>query len=277
MADETNSQEEITDTIQSAPVPALNAEWLSSLSHELRSPLAVIQGYATLLLRHEERITPEERSEFLQAITEGSDRMASVLDSLLDVASLEMGTVLFHPLPFDLFQFVQSMLMIEQQKYPASTFSLILKDEDASTISVHQRHCVVQGDRLLLQKMLIQLLDNAHKYTTTSSSITITLAFQGFDQSIGQVPPRIHAYMQEREQHVVQLSIRDEGIGLANADFERIFERFERVDMQLTSSVSGLGLGLTLCKYIIALHDGVIWVESLPGQGSTFHMLFPTA
>lgn len=277
MNDETNSQEEIAHTMQFVPTPVLNAEWLASLSHELRSPLAAIQGYATLLLRHEGRITPEEDYEFLQAITEGSNRLNSVLDSLLDVASLEMGTMSFHPLPLDLLQLVQGTLATEQQKYSESTISLIVKDEYDAMSSTQQRHCIIQGDQALLQKLLMQLLDNAQKYTATSPSITVTLTSQGCDQDTGQVPPRIHAYIQKHTQHLVQLSIRDEGIGISNADSERIFERFERVDIQLTSPVSGLGLGLTLCKYIVALHDGVIWVESFPGEGSTFQMLFPTA
>ena len=277
MNDETNSQEEIAHTMQFAPTPTLNAEWLASLSHELRSPLAAIQGYATLLLRHEGCIAPEEHHEFLQAITDGSNRLNAVLDSLIDVASLEMGTISFHSLPLDLLQLVQDTLATEQQKYSESTISLIVKDEYDVMSSAQQRHCIIQGDQVLLQKLLMQLLDNAQKYTATSPSIMVTLTSQGFDQDTGQIPPRIHSYIQEHKQHLVQLSIRDEEIGISNADSERIFERFERVDMQLTSPVSGLGLGLTLCKYIVALHDGVIWVESFPGKGSTFQILFPTA
>lgn len=256
-------------------IPALNAEWLASLSHELRSPLTAIQGYTTILLRHEERITPEEHHEFLQAIAEGSNRLNSVLDRFLEVASLEMGTTSFHPLPLDLLQLVQDVLAAELQKYPESTISLIVKDDHDSIIPVQQRQCVIQGDLSLLQKMLIQLLDNAQKYTNTSPSITVTLATQILDQHTEQIPPRIHGYIQEHQQRFVHVFVQDNGIGISNADYERIFERFERADMQLTRPISGLGLGLTLCKYIVALHDGTIWVESLPGKGSTFHMLFP--
>jgi signal transduction histidine kinase len=275
MKNEKNTREEIANTIQAPATLALNAEWLANLSHELRSPLATIQGYATLLLRHAERITPEEQHEFLEAIAEGSNRIASVLDSLLDVASLEMGTIPFHPHPLDLHQLVQNVLAAEQQKYPESTISLRMQD---GTMISEQRHpCIIRGDRLLIHKMLRQLLDNAQQYVTASTfpSITITLAFQEFEQPIGPVPPQIRTYMQEHQPPFVHLSVRDEGVGIPNTAYERIFERFERIDMQLTSPVSGLGLGLTMCKYIVALHNGVIWVESLPNKESTFQILFP--
>lgn len=276
MENEKDVREERDNTSQPFSHSIPNAEWLANLSHELRSPLAAIQGYVTLLLRHETRITPEEHHEFLEAIAEGSNRMASVLDSLLDAASLEMGTISFHPISFDLLQLIYNILAEERQKYPESTISLLLKNKNTALISEQPHHYMILGDRLLIQKMLLQLLNNACKYTSTLPSITITLAPQAPDQQTKPVPARIHTYIQEHQQSLLQLSIQDEGIGIPSEDYERIFERFERVDMQLTSPVSGLGLGLTMCKYIVELHDGVIWVESLPNQGSVFQIIFPT-
>jgi two-component system phosphate regulon sensor histidine kinase PhoR len=91
-----------------------------------------------------------------------------------------------------------------------------------------------------------------------------------------QIPPQIRTQLSGgKDQQLVELSIQDHGIGIPIADHERIFERFERVDMQLTRQVTGLGLGLTMCKYIVALHHGAIWVESTLNEGSTFHVLFP--
>ena len=276
MGNEKDIREERDNAIQThSPHSIPNAEWLANLSHELRSPLAAIQGYVTLLLRHETRITPEELHEFLEAISEGSTRMATVLDSLLDVASLEMGATSFRPFSFDLLQLVYDIIAEERHKYPDSTISLLVKNECAMLINERLHHYMILGDRLLIQKLLLQLLDNARKYTSTLPSITVTLASQALDQPIKTVPARIYAYIQEHKQPLVQLSIRDEGIGIPSEDYERIFERFERVDMQLTSPVSGLGLGLTMCKHIVKLHNGVIWAESLPDQGSVFQIILP--
>src|SRR5215468_5182347 len=95
--------------------PTLNPEWLASLSHELRSPLTAIQGYASMLLRHNERISPEERQEFLQAITQSSNRMSGMIDRFLDIANLEAGVTIPHPQPIDLSQLLQEVLLAEQQ------------------------------------------------------------------------------------------------------------------------------------------------------------------
>ena len=209
MENEKDVREERDNTTQTFSHSTPNAKWLANLSHELRSPLAAIQGYVTRLLRHETHITPEEHHEFLEAIAEGSTRMTSVLDSLLDVDSLEMGVTSFHPFPFDLLQLVYDILAEERHKYPESTISLLVKNERAALISGQPRHYIILGDRLLIQKMLLQLLDNARKYTSTLPSITVTLASQALEQQIKPVPARIYTYIREHKQPLVQLSIRE--------------------------------------------------------------------
>jgi len=276
MKDDLNSQTEQDASTKDISASTLNAEWLANLSHELRSPLATIRGYATLLLRHEENIAPEEQHEFLQAIVDGSGRMSAVLTTMLDMAALEMGTISYHPHMLDLLNMIQMLLVSEQQKYPESTISL-LQEEYVDNHGEHPVPYVVHGDSVLMQKLLTQLLDNAQKYTTTLPRITIRLSLQEVNQSIGQIPVPLRSSWLEHSRRVVHLSIRDEGIGIPASAHEHIFERFARLDLQLISPVSGMGLGLTICKYIVALHNGVLWVESVLEKGSTFHLLFPAA
>lgn len=264
--------QEISPT--SAPL-TLNPEWLASLSHELRSPLTAIQGYASMLLRHHERITPEERQEFLQAISQSSNRMASVLDRFLDIANLEAGVIKLHSQPIDISQLVQEVFLAEQQEYPNNKVSLTINQESNPTLPPDQHQFIINADATLIHKMLVQLMDNAQKYSDARTPIEVTLSSTSLNQKRMQIPPRIREQLPEEDQQFVELSIQDQGIGIPITDHERIFERFERVDMQLTRQVSGLGLGLTMCKYIVALHNGVIWVESIPGEGSTFYVLFP--
>ena len=277
--DETNAHEEPADATQHPQDPsALNAEWLASLSHELRGPLTAIQGYTSMLLRHKDRISSEERQEFLQAISEGSGRMAAVLDRFLDIANLEAGTIQLHSQLVDMNQLVRDVFLTTQQEWPDKNLSLTFKQESNPTLPPGQHGFVINADILLMRKMLIQLLDNAQKYSTARTPIEVTLSCTSLRQSYTHIPARIRAQLLTGEdQRLVELSIRDHGIGIPIADHERIFERFERVNMQLTREVTGLGLGLTLCKYIVALHHGAIWVESTPGEGSTFHVLFPAA
>jgi signal transduction histidine kinase len=266
---------------------ALNAEWLASLSHELRSPLTAIQGYTSLLRRHDTRISSEERQEFLQAISEGSNRIAFILDRFLDIANLEAGTIQLHLLPVDLVQLVREVLFTTQQECPDNNVSFTVNQGSGPSLLPNQDPFVINADASLIHKMLIQLLDNAQKYSAVSTPIEITLSYTSLSQKFRPIPPQIRAQLLEQDQGLdqgqglalpllIELSIQDHGIGIPRADHERIFERFERVDMQLTREVSGLGLGLTMCKYIVALHHGAIWVESTPGEGSTFHVLFPT-
>jgi signal transduction histidine kinase len=277
--DETNAHGEPANVTQHPQnPPALNAEWLASLSHELRGPLTAIQGYASMLLRHQDRISSEERQEFLQAISKGSGRMASVLDRFLDIANLEAGTIQLHPQPVDMKQLVRDVLLATQQEYPDKNLSLTFKQESNPTSPLDPHGFVINADILLIRKMFTQLLDNAQKYSNARTPIEVTLSCTSLSERYMQIPSRIRAQLPGGEdQRLVELSIRDHGIGIPIADHERIFERFERVDMQLTREVTGLGLGLTMCKYIVSLHHGAIWVESTPGEGSTFHVLFPAA
>lgn len=254
---------------------ALNAEWLASLSHELRSPLTAIQGYTSILLRYKGRISSEECQEFLQAISEGSGRIATVLDRFLDIANLEAGNIQLHLHPVDMVQLVREVLLIAKQESSNTNLAVTFKQERDPALPQDQNLFVINADASLMVKMLMQLLDNAQKYSTVPTPIEVTLSCTFLSQRLLQIPPRIRTQLPGHDQRLVELSIQDHGIGIPIADHERIFERFERVDTQLTREVSGLGLGLTICKYIVALHHGAIWVESILGQGSTFHMLFP--
>ena len=259
-----------------APVPSvLNAEWLASLSHELRSPLTAIKGYASILLRHKDRVSSQERQEFLEAISEGSERIATVLDRFLDLANLEAGSIQLHPVSVDLVQLVQEAFLRIRQECPDNNFTLAFKQEHDPVFPLDQDLFVINADASLIYKMLLQLLDNAQKYSVAGTPIEVTLSCTSLSQRLAQLSPHIRAQLPEEDQRLVELTVQDHGIGIPIADHERIFERFERVDMQLTREVSGLGLGLTICKHIVALHHGAIWVESTPGQGSTFHVVIP--
>jgi signal transduction histidine kinase len=259
----------------------LNAEWLASLSHELRSPLAAIQGYTSLLLRYDLHLSREDHQEFLQAIREGSDRMAVVLDRFFDLAQLEAGAVQLHLAPLNIVQLVQDAvrmyrLGVESPLVENKCISLVVREEGAEPVGDGVAGpFMIMGDQALLQKMLFHLLDNAYKYAPAESAIEITIASSVFSRLQSALPPQVSAHMPLKGVPFVDVSIRDQGIGIASTDQRRIFERFQRVDLALNRSITGLGLGLTISKAIVDLHQGIIWVESVPEVGSTFHIVLP--
>ncbi len=252
----------------------LHSEMLATLSHELRSPLASIKGYVTTLLRHDQQISVSERRTFLEAINEGSNRLEQVINRLMELAQLEAGTVSLQLTAVDLGQLVEEVMTMAARRY---TERIDVPAEQR--FSFEQWDCakqqasepvIIQADRHRLRMMLENLIDNALKYSAPDSRIEIILTRRCIDEqhlaAAGEAPLQVE---------MVELCVRDHGIGIAPDQIEHIFERFQRVDMQLTRQDEGLGLGLAICKRIVDLHRGSLWAESQPGRGSTFHVLLP--
>lgn len=277
----------------------LKAELLAVVSHELRSPLTSVKGYAATLLRHERRISREERHEFLLAIHDASQRLEAVTDRLLKMSQLETSTVTLQRSPVDLVYVVREAISAKEQdsgevdslvpepyqRQPRAACTFVLHIED---VHGHPTDSVplIYADRRLLREILDHLLENAMQYSPGGGTIEIGLRTKGPEQMalLAQElarPPVIHrnpiVFPPEwaSDQPCVELWVQDHGIGIAEAHLEQIFQRFYRIDTSLTREVNGLGLGLTICQQIIALHNGLLWVESQEGQGSTFHVLLP--
>ncbi len=235
-----------------AGTTAFITELLSSMSHELRSPLASIKAYATTLLRRDQRLSRAQRQEFLLAIDQASDRLAVVIEHLLEMAQLETGTLEGRgggPGPEELF---------------------------------------IQADRHQLRRVLDHLLENAINYSPESGTIDVVLRplptserrersdvsphrdDAGCDGQTTSMPPTLPG-----DQELVEISVRDHGMAIPAEHLAQIFEPFYRVDTRLSREVNGLGIGLAICKRIVELHGGRIWVESTVGAGTTFHVWLP--
>lgn len=258
----------------------LNAEWLTTLSHELRSPLATIHGYATLLESYDNKLSAKERKEFLQLITEGSNRLVGLLDMLFAVAQFESGQVKLSVSSIDLVQFIQELLppaLQDDQSFIYDHTRFILREERG--LLPASQPILLEADRSLLRQLLMHLLENAQKFSLEGSPIHVVVAVIDPQQlhTAGRFPVHMLAQLpaQEQAQPMIELQVQDYGVGIPVEYHERIFDRFQRVNVQLTREENGLGLGLALCKYIVSLHHGLIWVESMPGSGSIFHVLLP--
>jgi signal transduction histidine kinase len=215
----------------------LQDDFVATISHELRTPLGFIKGYTTTLLREDTKWDNETRREFLIIIDEETDRLCELIDNLLDSSRLQSGT-----------------LRMEFQKMKLGT---ILKDVclRAQSLDEHQdielditnSDMQVQVDPTRFAQVIENLLSNARKYAP-SSIVKIAL---------------------HRDNSHAQISVKDNGPGIDPDHLDHIFNRFYRVPNN-TSSVRGTGLGLFICRRIIDAHNGEIYAESTPGEGSTF-------
>lgn len=285
-----------TDALREAD--RLKAELLGTVSHELRSPLTAIKGYAATLLRHERRLPREERREFLEAIGEASDRLEVIINRLLEMSQLETGSIVPHCAPVDAAQVAREAIAVAEQRVytnEPSIYRFVLRLPDEGTQGGQHAPLLVEADPRLLRDVLDNLLENAIKYSPEGGSIEVTIGMRRTDGS-DSAPAATDALVVAEQagearqagaagevEHAAAVSspdmleivVRDTGVGIPAEHLGRVFERFHRVDMRLTREVDGLGLGLAMCKRIAELHGGAIWAESAPGEGSAFHLLLP--
>ncbi|GCE30161.1 hypothetical protein KDA_56450 [Dictyobacter alpinus] len=252
----------------------LNAEWLASLSHELRNPLATIKGYTTLLMRHHGQLSSEEQYELLQSIASGSEQLSYVINMLQEIAEFEANLVPFRPHPIDASMLVHDVVMEMQRDDQPRAIADRAIQITVSELANEPEKRLILADQGLLRRLLFHLIENAHKFSPDPSPIQITITYF-LPAPSNPLPEHLHADKEVLQQPLLELRIQDSGIGIPEEDLERIFERFQRVNLTLIREVNGLGLGLTLCKYIVALHHGLIWAESTLGANSTFHVLLP--
>lgn len=224
----------------------IKSRLLSTVSHELRTPLASIKGFATTLLRQDVEWDEESRREFLSIIDEESDRLSELIGNLLDMSRIEAGELPVEPEPTNL------RPMIEDT---AAAFKM-MAGEHRLEVDLPPDLPLVMADPRRTRQVLRNLVENAVKYSPDGAEILIS-ARPGPGE--------------------LQVSVADKGIGIDAEHREHIFDRFYQVDGASTRKVGGSGLGLSISKAIVEAHGGAIWVDSQPGEGSTFHFTLPLA
>ncbi len=236
----------VRDITRFRAADVLKDTFISVVSHELKTPVAIIKGYAETLSRPEARNNPLLVDEMLTAITEESDRLARLVDDLLDASRLQAGGLSFEEIAedIDLREIARRVIERHTSRSPRHQLSLDFP-ADFPTI---------RGNAQRLEQVLDNLVSNALKYAPRGG------------------PVHIHGAATPAE---VLLSVRDQGVGIPLEEQERIFDRFYRVEGPETRAVAGTGLGLYLTRAIVRAHGGRIWVQSAPGQGSTFFIALP--
>jgi two-component system OmpR family sensor kinase len=220
-------------------------QFTSDASHELRTPLTVMKGETDLVLRRPRLL--DDYKSVLESNLEEIDRMTRIVDELLFLSRADMGEVRVESLPVAMESLVED---IHRQA------KLLAQDRNIEVLLGTVMPVVVQGDDLRLRELLLNLVENAMKYSYPGGKVEIALLNDG------------------RE---ARLSVTDYGIGIAPADHKKIFQRFFRTDVARGHTKKGTGLGLAICSWIAELHKGRVEVKSALGQGSTFTVVLPLA
>ena len=220
---------------------ALRREFSANVSHELKTPLTSITGFAELM---KEGMVPKEKmQEFSGDIYRESRRLIDLVDDIIQLSRLDEGTANFSKSPVDLYtlsgQVIESLRPVAQKQ--------------DITLTLSGQHAVIEGVEQLLQEMVYNLCDNAIKYNISGGSVTVSVWQNG---------------------QTVTLSVVDTGIGIPYADQSRVFERFYRVDKSHSKEVGGTGLGLSIVKHAAQYHGAKLELKSDPGRGTAIAVNF---
>lgn len=223
----------------------LKDEFVLTASHELRSPLTSVQGFAELLMLERDSLTPKQ-VETVQIILDNCNHLVRLLNDLLVLARSDAGRLTIQPQPTALGPLIEDVVRTMRGQTDAGDQTLTARiDPDLPLVEVEAAR---------IRQILVNLLTNAHDYSPEGASIEVTARSLGAE---------------------IEISVSDNGPGIPEDQQQHLFERFTRGDAGLTQRVGGTGLGLAISKSLVELHRGTISVDSEVGRGSTFSFRLP--
>lgn len=223
----------------------MKSEFISNVSHELKSPLTSIRMMTEML--HNNRVETEERkSAYYSAMLEESEHLSHLIDNILDFSRMEDDRRKYNFIDLDLNELIEKFIESIRERLSESGFDIRYSRPD----EVQQ----IKADKDAILQVIYNLVDNAIKFSGTSRQIDIDLV-PGGDE--------------------LQLCVKDYGIGIPGKDLEKIFDRFYRSEQPHLLGIKGSGIGLTIVKKITEAHNGRLTIESSPGKGSTFCVHLP--
>jgi len=238
------------DITHQVEVDRLKSEFVATVSHELRTPMTSIKGYVEILLMGAAGKLSEQQVHFLEIVKSNTERLAVLVNDLLDISRIEAGRVTLSFQPLDLREIAEDAVAnlkrrIEEENRPMQ----VEMDVPASLPRA-------LGDPERVRQIIDNLLENAYQYTPEGGHIWLNMHCQGDE---------------------IQIDVRDNGIGIPPEEQPRVFERFYRGEDPLVLATSGTGLGLSIVQYLVEMHKGRIWLESsgVRGEGSVFSFTLP--
>jgi PAS domain S-box-containing protein len=235
------------DLSEERALDELKTDFVATVSHELRTPLAAVYGAAMTLRRPDVQFEEEHRERLVSIIANEADRLARIVDDILWASQLESGRLQFGIESCDAGAVAAEVVEAAKAHLPKGvSIDLVLPPSLPE----------VAGDRDKIRQVLVNLIENAVKYSPEGGTV------------------EVHVEPLERR---LLVSVRDEGLGIPLTEQQRIFEKFYRLDPNLTRGVGGTGLGLYICRELVRRMNGRLWVASKEGQGSTFFVELPLA
>lgn len=222
-------------------VDQMKSELVSTVSHELRTPLSSVLGFTELLLTKE--LKPERQKKYIETIHKEAIRLTNLINDFLDLQRMESG---------------KQQYDMEQLPIGQVAIDIVDRFRHEANHCVHlidKAKCMtILGDQERLVQLFINLIGNAIKFSPNGGEITVML---------------------ENVQNHVQISVKDQGIGIPQNEISKLFQKFKRLDNSARRKIGGTGLGLAICKEIVTQHGGSIWIESTEGQGTTVYFTLP--
>jgi signal transduction histidine kinase len=234
------------DVTRAREADRLKDEFVATVSHELRTPLTSISGFVDLLLDGAAGPLPPRSQRYLQLMRRNSQRLAALIDDLLDLSRIEAGRLTLRRTTIELPSVIQTVV--------ASVEPQLVAKEQRLRVEVADDLPTVLADGERIAQVLGNLLSNAHKYTPADGAILVRAA---------------------PHDHLVRVEVTDTGIGLSREEQALVFTRFFRADHQAVKDAGGTGLGLAIARALVELHGGTIDVTSVPGEGATFGFTLP--
>ncbi len=231
----------------------LKSDFISNITHDLKTPLASITEANQLMLDGAAGETTAQQQRLLNIIREDSARLTRLISSVIDLAKMESGILNYDLLPADIC--LLTLEAVESVRFLASSKKIAIAFQPDRSLP----QLLIDDDKM--RQALINLLSNAIKFTPAGGTVTVSIART--DKHPAEFASR----------QAVLISITDTGVGIVDADLPRIFEKFFRGSAG--SVGKGSGLGLTIAHHIVQAHGGLIWAESIPGSGTTFYVLLP--
>jgi signal transduction histidine kinase/transcriptional regulator with GAF, ATPase, and Fis domain len=235
------------DVTADRALEALRSDFVSTVSHELRTPLAAIYGAALTLQREDLVLDETQSANLLAVIATESDRLARTVNDILWASRLDASRVQLDVGTHDPRELARTVVEAAQVNLPRNVDLRFTCEHDLPPIL---------GDPDKVRQVLTNFVDNAVKYSPDGGTIELSL---------------------DRREHAVRFSVSDEGLGIPPSDQRRIFDKFYRVDPNLTRGVGGTGLGLYISRELVRRMNGTIWVDSREGEGSRFSFELPAA
>ncbi len=250
----------------------MKSDFLANMSHELRTPLNAIIGFSELLLDEHFGQLNDTQKDYLTDVLESGRHLLALINDILDLSKIEAGKVELDLEDVNIKDVLKSGLTMIHYKAMKHNIELSLKLDD----SVPD---IIVADQQKLRQIVYNLVSNAVKFTDKGGRIELGATKVDGKWLVENVPEpfmdRQIINSRKTKDPFLMISVEDTGIGMEEEHLTRIFDAFEQVDSSRSKKYKGTGLGLALCKNLVAMHGGIIWAESTPGKGSLFSFAIP--